>query len=87
MKALLTWFSKLLSFLVKPLIMNSLKRLKPDQYNGATLLGLPGVVIKSHGNANQVAFEYAIEQAVKELNSNLIDKISASLDADDLDCN
>ena len=80
-------FSKLLSFLVKPLIMNSLKRLKPDQYNGATLLGLPGVVIKSHGNANQVAFEYAIEQAVKELNSNLIDKISASLDADDLDCN
>ena len=80
-------FSKLLSFMVKPLIMNSLKRLKPDQYNGATLLGLPGVVIKSHGNANQVAFEYAIEQAVKELNSNLIDKISASLDADELDYN
>jgi glycerol-3-phosphate acyltransferase PlsX len=75
-------FTKLLSLLVKPLIMNSLKRLKPDQYNGATLLGLPGIVIKSHGNAEQAAFEYAIEQAVKEINSGLIEKISASLEAD-----
>nr|BAA85254.1 fatty acid/phospholipid synthesis protein PlsX homolog [Moritella marina ATCC 15381] len=73
-------FTKLLSLLVKPLIMSSLKRLKPDQYNGATLLGLPGIVIKSHGNAKQVAFEFAIEQAVKEVESGLVNKISASLD-------
>ena len=73
-------FTKLLSLLVKPLIMNSLRRLKPDQYNGATLLGLPGIVIKSHGNAEQVAFEFAIEQAVKEVESGLVKKISASLD-------
>lgn len=73
-------FTKLLSLLVKPLIMNSLRRLKPDQYNGATLLGLSGIVIKSHGNAGQVAFEFAIEQAVKEIESGLVSKISASLD-------
>lgn len=76
-------FIKLLSLLVKPLIMNSLRRLKPDQYNGATLLGLLGIVIKSHGNAEQVAFEFAIEQAVKEVESGLINKISTSLDAID----
>lgn len=76
-------FTKLLSLLVKPLIMNSLKRLKPDQYNGATLLGLPGIVIKSHGNAEQVAFEFAIEQAVKEVESGLVEKISANLDVID----
>ncbi|PKH06460.1 phosphate acyltransferase PlsX [Moritella sp. Urea-trap-13] len=75
--------TKLLSLLVKPLIMNSLRRLKPDQYNGATLLGLPGIVIKSHGNAEQVAFEFAIEQAVKEVESGLVNKISASLDVID----
>ena len=63
--------------------MNSLRRLKPDQYNGATLLGLPGIVIKSHGNAEQVAFEFAIEQAVKEVESGLVEKISANLDVID----
>lgn len=73
-------FTKLLSLLVKPLIMNSLRRLKPDQYNGATLLGLTGIVIKSHGNAEQLAFEFAIEQAVKEVESGLVKKISANLD-------
>ena len=76
-------FTKLLSLLVKPLIMNSLRRLKPDQYNGATLLGLTGIVIKSHGNAEQVAFEFAIEQAVKEVESGLVKKISANLDVID----
>jgi len=44
---------------------------------------LPGIVIKSHGNAEQVAFEFAIEQAVKEVESGLVDKISTSLDVID----
>jgi len=75
-------FTKLLSLLVKPLITASLKRMKPDQYNGATLLGLAGIVVKSHGNAEQAAFEYAIEQAIKEVENGVIDKISNRLDTD-----
>lgn len=75
-------FQRFLAWMVKPLIIKSLKRLKPDQYNGATLVGLRGIVIKSHGNANQCAFEYAIEQAMKEIKSDLVKNISVSLDAD-----
>ena len=74
--------TRFLSLLVKPLIMASLKRMKPDQYNGATLLGLSGIVVKSHGNAEQAAFEYAIEQAIKEVENELIDKISNRLDTE-----
>ncbi len=39
--------------------------MNPDQYNGATLLGLKGIVIKSHGAANEGAFKAAIDRAVQ----------------------
>ncbi len=45
--------------------------LKPDHYNGASLIGLRGVVIKSHGAANERAFLSAIEQAVEETQRDL----------------
>lgn len=45
--------------------------LKPDHYNGASLIGLRGVVIKSHGDANARAFFSAIEQAVAETQRDL----------------
>ncbi|XPE39379.1 hypothetical protein ACNKHS_06450 [Shigella flexneri] len=43
----------------------AIQRPQPDQYNGACLLGLRGIVIKSHGAANQRALTVAIEQAVR----------------------
>lgn len=49
--------------------------LKPDHYNGASLVGLRGVVIKSHGDANARAFFSAIEQAVHEAQQHLPHKI------------
>ncbi|EPE37648.1 phosphate acyltransferase [Candidatus Photodesmus katoptron] len=44
-----------------------LQTLNPDQYNGASLLGLNGVVIKSHGGANVLAIVNAITEAVYEV--------------------
>jgi glycerol-3-phosphate acyltransferase PlsX len=41
-------------------------RLDPRRYNGASLVGLNGVVLKSHGGADQVAFETAVKTAIVE---------------------
>ncbi len=49
--------------------------LKPDHYNGASLIGLRGVVIKSHGDANERAFLSAIEQAMEETHQHLPSRI------------
>ncbi len=53
--------------------------LSPDQYNGACLLGLQGVVVKSHGSANQNAFSVAIEQAAQAVRRQLPEGIAARL--------
>jgi glycerol-3-phosphate acyltransferase PlsX len=42
------------------------RRLDPRRYNGASLVGLNGVVLKSHGGADKVAFETAVETAIVE---------------------
>ena len=43
----------------------------PSRYNGASLLGLNGIVIKSHGSANVMGFRQAITQAIAEVSSNV----------------
>ncbi|MFT0212439.1 phosphate acyltransferase PlsX [Pseudomonas sp. F1_0610] len=55
------------------------KTLKPAQYNGACLLGLNGVVIKSHGSATHEAFEYAIEAAVNAAQRNVYERMQERL--------
>ena len=65
------------------LIERDLKKLKdqvnPDIYNGATLIGLNGISVKSHGNANPIAFSYALKQChnfiTKDLNKKIITSI------------
>jgi len=46
-------------------------RVNPDQYNGASFIGLQGIVIKSHGGANQHATLCAIEEAIREVEHNV----------------
>jgi len=41
-------------------------RLDPRRYNGASLVGLNGIVLKSHGSADQFAFENAVKAAIVE---------------------
>ena len=47
------------------------ERINPQRLNGASLLGLQGSIVKSHGNATQEGFYYAINQAVKEAEHNV----------------
>ncbi|MCW8997002.1 MAG: phosphate acyltransferase PlsX [Psychromonas sp.] len=74
------FYSKLLGKLLKPILKKQLKHLHPDMYNGASLIGLRGIVVKSHGSANEVAFTYAIEQAIKEIQWQIPASISSKLE-------
>jgi glycerol-3-phosphate acyltransferase PlsX len=62
-------------------VITELKTLNPDQYNGASLLGLRGIVIKSHGSADISAVVNAIGEAVHEVNRQVPTRISDRLEA------
>ena len=55
------------------------KQVNPDIYNGAILIGLNGISIKSHGSANSVAFSYALKQCHNFITNNLNKKIIKSI--------
>lgn len=65
------WLTRLAVIPALPIILRLKNRIDPRKRNGATLLGLNGVVIKSHGGADQLAFESAIEQALGEIEKNV----------------
>ena len=58
-----------------PVLKSLAKSLDPRRYNGASLVGLNGIVIKSHGGADVVAFKQAISTAIIEVEKNVPDKI------------
>jgi phosphate acyltransferase len=70
------WFSKLCSLIALPVINHFRRRVDPRQYNGASLLGLRGIVVKSHGSADSFAFEVAVNRAWDEARSGIIQRIS-----------
>lgn len=72
--------AKLFGSLLKPSFKKLFKTMNPDQYNGASLIGLRGIVVKSHGNANSSAFLSAIEEAVKEVERQVPEKIKISFE-------
>ena len=74
-------YTRLVGWLAKPILKALHRRFDPNQYNGAGLLGLRGIVIKSHGNANAKAFCRAIEMAVLEVRKNVPDLIRTELGA------
>lgn len=49
-----------------PVLKSLIKRIDPARYNGATLIGLQGVVVKSHGSARAMGFANAIKEAIAE---------------------
>ena len=65
------------------LIEKDLKKLRdqvnPDIYNGATLIGLNGISVKSHGNANPLAFSYALKQCHNFITNDLNKQIIKSI--------
>ena len=75
-KNLWTRFAGLLAL---PIIKNIRQKIDPRRYNGASLLGLRGIVIKSHGSADILSFTYAIKEAIVEVQKNVPAQISNQL--------
>jgi len=71
-----TLFSRLAAVVARPVIGAFRKRMDHRRYNGASLLGLKGIVIKSHGSADAFAFEQALSRAVEEVRNGVPRRIS-----------
>lgn len=61
------WLARAAGLMALPVLNAFKKQIDPRQYNGASLVGLRGIVIKSHGNADKFAFSNAIGIAAKEV--------------------
>ena len=72
-------FAKLAALVALPVLNALRRRLDPRQYNGASLVGLNGVVIKSHGGTDAVGFENAIHVASKVVQNRVTEIISQRL--------
>jgi len=73
------WFSKLQAFMVRPVLRRLALEMDSRKYNGATLAGLNGIVIKSHGSADSYAFQHAIDTAIVEVRNQLPQQIGSLL--------
>lgn len=74
-------FSKLAALIAMPVMMGLKSRIDPREYNGASLVGLNGIVVKSHGNADAHSFANAIEEAVVEVEKNIPERIKHELES------
>jgi glycerol-3-phosphate acyltransferase PlsX len=70
---------KLVAWLARPVFGALRARLDPGRYNGASLLGLRGIVIKSHGSADAYAFGQALARAVEEVRNSVPQRIAAQM--------
>ncbi len=70
------WLTKLAALFAMSALKGFKRRVDSRRYNGAALLGLRGVVVKSHGSADVFAFEQAIWRAAEAARNRLIDRIS-----------
>lgn len=68
-------FTRLAAMVAYPVLTAFKRRVDHRRYNGAALLGLRGLVFKSHGSADQLAFEYALERAYDAARNNLLDRV------------
>jgi len=68
-------FGKLSALIALPVITRFRRRVDHRRYNGATLLGLRGIVVKSHGSADSYAFQRALERAAEEARNDVLARI------------
>jgi glycerol-3-phosphate acyltransferase PlsX len=71
--------TRLSGLIVLPIIHAFKRKMDPRAYNGATLLGLNGIIIKSHGSADAFAYRQAILRAVEEVRGGLLRRIADQL--------
>jgi glycerol-3-phosphate acyltransferase PlsX len=65
------WLTRLTALIARPSLYYVKAAMDPGSRNGASLIGLQGIVIKSHGSAKTAAFAVAIEEAVHEVEKNI----------------
>ncbi|KAA6186320.1 phosphate acyltransferase PlsX [Thiohalocapsa marina] len=75
------FFTRLAALVAMPVLSAFKRAVDPRRYNGASLVGLRGIVVKSHGGADEIAFENAIRIAEKEIHANVIDRIEQQVSA------
>lgn len=68
-------YGRLAGLVALPVLRSLANRLDPRRYNGASLVGLDGIVIKSHGGADKVAYRQAIHTAMIEVSKQVPDQI------------
>jgi glycerol-3-phosphate acyltransferase PlsX len=73
------FLTKISALIALPVLKRFKKRLDPRRYNGASFLGLNGIVVKSHGGADEFAFVHALETTISESENDVISKIKNQL--------
>ena len=73
------WFTRLQALLARNVLTSLAVEMDSRNYNGATLAGLNGIVIKSHGSADAYAFQHAIDTAIVEVRNQLPQQIGTLL--------
>ncbi len=73
-------YGKLAGIIARPVLKSLGTKLDPRRYNGASLVGLNGIVIKSHGGADEMAFQQAIQTAMIEVEKAVPDQIRKMLE-------
>ena len=71
--------TRLAALMALPVLNSFKRRFDPRRYNGGSLLGLKGVVVKSHGSADAFAFGYALERAAEAARNNLPERIAVRM--------
>ena len=71
--------TKLAAIVAYPVLSALMRRMDYRRYNGAALLGLRGLVFKSHGSADALAFEQALNRAYDAARNNLLDRVRARI--------
>lgn len=72
--------TRLAGLIALPVLKQFRNKVDPRRYNGASLVGLRGIVIKSHGSADAIAFASAIREAILEVKKGVIQRISKQLE-------
>jgi glycerol-3-phosphate acyltransferase PlsX len=74
-----SFFSKMAGLIARPVLRRAAAGLDPRRYNGACMVGLAGIVVKSHGSADSLAFSRAITLAAQAARRGLTAHIAQAL--------
>jgi glycerol-3-phosphate acyltransferase PlsX len=81
------WITKLMALGAMPVLNAFKKRLDPRRYNGASFLGLRGIVVKSHGGIDSFGYYHAINVAIEEARNGVLQRITEQLEIEHIQAN